>query len=119
MAEIPAEVLARIDQAFAGAQGGLQDMIADAREAVAEHGPAKAAALLSVMHVELSRENPYVLGTKVIPPAGRRYLDRSRYRRGMAVPGGVLVRAFASVGWLWGGRWSRSPDWQHFSSSGG
>jgi hypothetical protein len=64
-------------------------------------------------------ENPYVLGTKVIPPAGRRYLDRSRYRRGMAVPGGVLVRAFASVGWLWGGRWSRSPDWQHFSRSGG
>ncbi len=64
-------------------------------------------------------ENPYVLGSKVIPPAGRGYLDRSRYRPGMAVPGGVLVRAFASVGWLWGGRWARSPDWQHFSSGGG
>ena len=37
---------------------------------------------------------------------GRAYLDRSRYRRGMAVAGGVLVRAFASVGWLWGGRWT-------------
>jgi len=64
-------------------------------------------------------ENPYVLGTSVIPPAGRSYLDRSRYRPGMAVRGGVLVRAFASVGWLWGGRWSASPDWQHFSATGG
>jgi hypothetical protein len=64
-------------------------------------------------------ENPYVLGSTVIPPAGKRYLDRSRYRPGMAVPGGVLVRAFASIGWLWGGRWSTSPDWQHFSAGGG
>jgi hypothetical protein len=64
-------------------------------------------------------ENPYLLGAKVIPPAGKRYLDRSRYRPGMAVTGGLLVRAFASVGWLWGGRWAGSPDWQHFSSAGG
>jgi D-alanyl-D-alanine carboxypeptidase len=54
-----------------------------------------------------------------LPPAGRHFLDRSRYRPGMAVPGGVLVRAFASVGWLWGGRWTGSPDWQHFSATGG
>jgi hypothetical protein len=64
-------------------------------------------------------ENPYVLGARVIPPAGARYLDRSRVRPGMAVRGGALVRAFASVGWLWGGRWSDSPDWQHFSRTGG
>jgi hypothetical protein len=64
-------------------------------------------------------ENPYVLGTKVIPPAGARFLDRSRARPGMAVRGGALVRAFESVGWLWGGRWAGSPDWQHFSRSGG
>ena len=64
-------------------------------------------------------ENPYVLGTRVIPPAGKRYLDRAHSRRGMAVAGGELVRAFASVGWLWGGRWSGSPDWQHFSRTGG
>jgi hypothetical protein len=63
-------------------------------------------------------ENPYVLNGRVLPPAGRRYLDRSRIRRGMAVAGGVLVRAFASVGWKWGGRWSGSPDYQHFSLSG-
>ena len=64
-------------------------------------------------------ENPYLEGGQVLPPAGRAYVDRSRYRRGMAVAGGVLVRAFASVGWLWGGRWTASPDWQHFSKTGG
>jgi D-alanyl-D-alanine carboxypeptidase-like protein len=63
-------------------------------------------------------ENPYVLNGKVLPPAGRRYVDRSRARRGMAVEGGVLVRAFAAVGWKWGGRWSGSPDYQHFSVNG-
>jgi hypothetical protein len=62
-------------------------------------------------------ENPYVLGGVARPPAGAAYLDRSRYRRGMAVPDGVLVRAFAAVGWHWGGRWS-SPDYQHFSATG-
>jgi len=65
-------------------------------------------------------ENPYLEGGgRVLPPAGRPYLARTRYRRGMAVAGGVLVRAFASVGWLWGGRWAGSPDWQHFSKTGG
>jgi hypothetical protein len=64
-------------------------------------------------------ENPYVEGGRVLPPAGRAYTNRARARRGMAVAGGVLVRAFASVGWLWGGRWSASPDWQHFSRTGG
>ena len=64
-------------------------------------------------------ENPYLEGGRVLPPAGRAYADRARPRRGMAVAGGVLVRAFASVGWFWGGRWSGSPDWQHFSRTGG
>jgi hypothetical protein len=63
-------------------------------------------------------ENPYLLGNVVRPRAGAAYLDRSRYRPGMAVPGGVLVRAFASVGWGWGGTWSGSPDYQHFSVDG-
>jgi D-alanyl-D-alanine carboxypeptidase len=63
-------------------------------------------------------ENPYVQGSRVRPPAGRRYLDRSRGRPGMAVEGGVLVRAFAAVGWQWGGRWSGTPDYQHFSTTG-
>jgi D-alanyl-D-alanine carboxypeptidase len=64
-------------------------------------------------------ENPYVEGGQVLPAAGRPYLDRSRYRPGMATPGGQLVAAFASVGWKWGGRWTGSPDYQHFSATGG
>jgi len=64
-------------------------------------------------------ENPYVEGGAVMPAAGRRYLDRGRYRPGMAVAGGALVGAFAAVGWQWGGRWSGSPDYQHFSLTGG
>lgn len=63
-------------------------------------------------------ENPYVEGGVVQPPAGSGYLNRAVVRPGMAVPGGPLVDAFASVGWLWGGRWS-SPDYQHFSKTGG
>jgi hypothetical protein len=64
-------------------------------------------------------ENPYIDGSRVIPPAGAAYRDRLRVRPGMAVPGGALVRAFASVGWSWGGRWTASPDYQHFSKTGG
>lgn len=64
-------------------------------------------------------ENPYLEGGHVLPPAGRRFTDRTNVRRGMAVAGGVLVRAFGAVGWQWGGRWSGSPDWQHFSKNGG
>jgi hypothetical protein len=63
-------------------------------------------------------ENPYLEGGRVIPPAGSTFLDRTRVRPGMAVAGGVLVRAFARVGWGWGGRWAGSPDYQHFSVNG-
>lgn len=61
-------------------------------------------------------ENPYVRGAYVSPAAGRAFLDRSRYRKGMAVRGGVLERAFASAGWKWGGAFG---DYQHFSTTGG
>ena len=63
-------------------------------------------------------ENPYVLNGRALPPAGKAYLNRTRSRAGMAVAGGVLVKAFESVGWKWGGRWTASPDYQHFSTTG-
>jgi hypothetical protein len=63
-------------------------------------------------------ENPFVHDGIVEPPAGRRYLDRSNRRRGMVVARDVVIRAFASIGWSWGGRWS-TPDYQHFSATGG
>ncbi|MGH8988735.1 MAG: M15 family metallopeptidase [Acidimicrobiales bacterium] len=64
-------------------------------------------------------QNPYIDGATVIPPAGVAYERRTDVRRGMAVPGGVLVDAFNAVGWYWGGRWYGSPDYQHFSLTGG
>lgn len=64
-------------------------------------------------------ENPYVENGQSSHRASRLYLDRSRRRPGMAYPGGVLVQAFASVGWGWGGNWSGGVrDYQHFSVSG-
>ncbi len=63
-------------------------------------------------------ENPYLLAGQVLPPAGADFLDRSVYRPGMAVAGGVLTKAFAAAGWGWGGTWD-SPDYQHFSANGG
>jgi D-alanyl-D-alanine carboxypeptidase len=64
-------------------------------------------------------ENPYLQGGAVQPAAGSAYLDRADVRPGMAVPGGVLIDAFAAVGWQWGGRWDGTPDYQHFSATGG
>jgi hypothetical protein len=64
-------------------------------------------------------ENPYLEGGEVLPPNGAPYVDRSQYRPGMAVEGGQLNAAFAAVGWYWGGEWAGSPDYQHFSATGG
>jgi hypothetical protein len=64
-------------------------------------------------------ENPYVFRGVARPRAGARYLDRTNVRPGMAVADGALVRAFRVIGWQWGGRWTGSPDYQHFSASGG
>jgi hypothetical protein len=64
------------------------------------------------------RENPYRLNGKVLPPAGKPYMDRSNVRSGMIVTGSAAVHAFSAIGWGWGGRWSSTPDYQHFSSNG-
>ena len=62
-------------------------------------------------------ENPYVGCGMSRDPASRRFLDRSRLRRGMVTPD--VVAAFRSIGWAWGGDWSGSTkDYMHFSASG-
>ena len=63
-------------------------------------------------------ENPYVSGGTTSHAASRRYLDRSRQLKGMLHAGDPVVRAFASVGWGWGGSWAGTKDYQHFSASG-
>ncbi|MDQ1685525.1 MAG: hypothetical protein QOC82_2262, partial [Frankiaceae bacterium] len=64
-------------------------------------------------------ENPYTLDGRVYPPGATTYTHRGDVRPGMIVPDSAPVRAFSAVGWGWGGRWSSSPDYQHFSASGG
>lgn len=59
-------------------------------------------------------ENPYVEHGNVHPQAGRDFVDRSKVRPGMAVDDGLLVKTFAAHGWFWGGRWTSTPDYQHF-----
>jgi hypothetical protein len=63
-------------------------------------------------------ENPYVRGTTVLPLAGRDHLDRTRSTPGLIREGDAVVRAFDAIGWGWGGRWTTSKDYQHFSSTG-
>ncbi len=64
-------------------------------------------------------ENPYVASDgSVTPRKGAEYADRSPRRKGMIASGGATVRAFGRVGWGWGGYWTSSKDYQHFSASG-
>ena len=64
-------------------------------------------------------ENPYVTSDgRVFHDASRRYVDRSKRRKGMIRSGDPVVHAFASSGWGWGGTWSGARDYQHFSASG-
>lgn len=63
------------------------------------------------------RQNPYVRNGTVLPPEGRSWLNRREVTPGMIVAGGPAVRAFAAIGWGWGGNWRTLKDYQHFSAS--
>ena len=63
-------------------------------------------------------QNPYVKGDLVLPELASSYLDRNNVRPGMITPDGPVVRAFAAIGWTWGGTWNSLKDYQHFSQNG-
>jgi hypothetical protein len=63
-------------------------------------------------------QNPYAKGDLVLPELASAYLDRQDVRPGMITPDSVVVRAFAAIGWEWGGDWSSLKDYQHFSLTG-
>jgi hypothetical protein len=48
----------------------------------------------------------------------RPYVDRSKDLPGMIHDDDDVVRAFAAIGWSWGGRWSGDRDYMHFSLAG-
>jgi D-alanyl-D-alanine carboxypeptidase-like protein len=64
-------------------------------------------------------QNPYVRGDgSVLRRAAKPYRDRSLHRPGMILPGDVVVRSFARIGWEWGGDWTTLKDYMHFSLTG-
>ncbi|MFB4293586.1 M15 family metallopeptidase [Nonomuraea sp. ATR24] len=66
------------------------------------------------------RENPYVTaGGDTAHPNAEKYTERPMKGKGVINPGDKVVRAFAAVGWEWGGDWSGTKDYQHFSKGGG
>jgi hypothetical protein len=64
-------------------------------------------------------QNPYVDSDGFVRNLkARRYLDRSKRLPGMIHDGDVVVRAFAAIGWSWGGNWRSGQDYMHFVRSG-
>jgi hypothetical protein len=63
-------------------------------------------------------QNPYLSGRTVLPELASAYKDRALRRPGMNTPTSVPVRAFASIGWGWGGNYRSLKDYMHFSSTG-
>ena len=63
-------------------------------------------------------QNPEVKRDLVLPELASAYRNRTWHRPGMFLSGGIGVRAFAGIGWGWGGGWRSSKDYMHFSASG-
>ncbi|TMK89838.1 MAG: M15 family metallopeptidase [Actinobacteria bacterium] len=61
-------------------------------------------------------ENPYTGCGRTRERRSIPYLDRSRLRKGMVTP--AVVAAFRSIGWGWGGDWTGTKDYMHFSTNG-
>lgn len=62
--------------------------------------------------------NPYTQRDLVLPELASAYLDRADRRPGMALAGDSTVRAFAAIGWSWGGAWTSPKDRMHFTGNG-
>ena len=56
-------------------------------------------------------ENPYIGCGAVYDARSRPYVDRTPLKKGMVTP--AVVRAFASIGWGWGGAWYRGHEGLH------
>jgi hypothetical protein len=60
--------------------------------------------------------NPWVHAGRVDPPEGAQYADRTKAWKGAIYDDDLVVRAFAAIGWRWGGYWPGSYDYQHFAA---
>ena len=57
--------------------------------------------------------NPYGKGDQVLPPEGRKYLNRAQQTPGMIVQDDATYHAFVKRGWTWGSSWTTLQDYQH------
>jgi hypothetical protein len=64
-----------------------------------------------------TRWNPWIHNGRIDPPNGAAYVDRTLQQPGMIHDGDVVVRAFAAIGWEWGGNAQTVKDYQHFSTN--
>ncbi|TMR08252.1 M15 family metallopeptidase [Nonomuraea turkmeniaca] len=65
-------------------------------------------------------QNPYVTASgSTAHDNAKKYTERPMKGKGVINPGDKVVKAFAQVGWEWGGYWSGAKDYQHFSKGGG
>lgn len=67
--------------------------------------------------------NPYVWRKGTSPPGGHAWDEPAeraarRGQAGLILPDSALVSAFKAKGWVWGGTWTSSKDYQHFSADG-
>ena len=62
--------------------------------------------------------SPYVDDDLVLPELASSYTRRGWHRPGMIRPGDVVTRAFADIGWSWGGDFRSVRDPMHFSATG-
>ncbi|GAA4238827.1 M15 family metallopeptidase [Actinomadura meridiana] len=64
-------------------------------------------------------ENPYVYADGHTAHADcKKYKNRKNDDPGVIHADDKVVKAFASIGWGWGGEWNGAKDYQHFSKSG-
>ncbi|MFC5823380.1 M15 family metallopeptidase [Nonomuraea insulae] len=65
-------------------------------------------------------QNPYVTASgSTAHQNAKKFTKRPMNGKGVINPGDKVVKAFAKVGWEWGGYWSGAKDFQHFSKGGG
>ena len=58
--------------------------------------------------------NPYIVNGKIMPDNATPFADRDKDFPHKIDKNDVCFKVFKSYGWLWGGDWTDSKDYQHF-----
>lgn len=61
--------------------------------------------------------NPYIVGEKVMPANALQYSNRKLAFSHKIDNNDLCYKTFRKYGWLWGGDWKNSKDYQHFYKS--